>query len=617
MIKFIIFYQELTIKNEIKIKKAIHLLYVPTMFCNMACKYCYLGDDTNQKTDNDSVLDTLKFAIKNFIKNGYIPYNLSFHGGEVTTLSSKKLEELFIFTEKYYRDYKKEISSLGYTINPIHIKTNLYNFHKHYDIFEKYKVSISGSVDLPLFLHEKYRVDKKGKSTSKLIKKNLKLLATYSFNKKISCVVTREHLNYIDDFISDIKYIHYDIGLDMTKFNIMFSFDSSKNIEKFNTKIPGTEMLNHDEQVIFYKKISEAFKDTDLDYGLKTHWFKEFTPAFCCSASNCGNKFFLLQSDGEVYSCPRGQSSKSYYYGNIFKSDINKIVENGWKIIEVNENKLDIHDDCLECSYFPYCNLGCTFVRTETLDNKSYTCKLQLEIYKNDISKYPPFEKEYLETYIRKYLYRNKFKKLNKLEAFNKKTFNITSELNEDRNSISEIIENDEILEKIYSDNIFSLEVDNNKYKLSSQILKNSSDIIFINSNSKIFLYAHKDIFSINSDEKNEVNNYIYLSVLRNTPVVYGDEGRTKQEHLFDYNIYKNSFIEFSVKEEEYYVFELTKILKIHSKFFRKNIRNNLFITTKAMREYHYKKHKKNAFYHIQAINIPFSNIEFYWSEDE
>jgi uncharacterized protein len=30
------------------------------------------------------------------------------------------------------------------------------------------------------------------------------------------------------------------------------------------------------------------------------------------------------------------------------------------------------------------------------------------------------------------------------------------------------------------------------------------------------------------------------------------------------------------------------------------------------MREYHYAKQQKNAFYHIQAINLPFANIEFY-----
>ena len=42
---------------------------------------------------------------------------------------------------------------------------------------------------------------------------------------------------------------------------------------------------------------------------------------------------------------------------------------------------------------------------------------------------------------------------------------------------------------------------------------------------------------------------------------------------------------------------------------------NNLFFTTSSLRDYHYTKQKNNAYYHIQAINLPFQNIEFYYIE--
>jgi len=41
-----------------------------------------------------------------------------------------------------------------------------------------------------------------------------------------------------------------------------------------------------------------------------------------------------------------------------------------------------------------------------------------------------------------------------------------------------------------------------------------------------------------------------------------------------------------------------------------------LFVTTGQLREYHYQKQKNNAFYHIQAINLPFQNFEFYWDSE-
>jgi uncharacterized protein len=101
--------------------------------------------------------------------------------------------------------------------------------------------------------------------------------------------------------------------------------------------------------------------------------------------------------------------------------------------------------------------------------------------------------------------------------------------------------------------------------------------------------------------------------LLRDTTVVYGDENRQKQEHLFDYSLYKNAFIAQSYLKEGYYILDISAIIKQHAHLYLSGIRNNLFVTTKSLREYHYDKHKKNAFYHIQAINLPFQNIEFIW----
>ncbi|MCI5132452.1 MAG: hypothetical protein D3904_13290 [Candidatus Electrothrix sp. EH2] len=66
--------------------KAIHLLYVPTKFCNMSCRYCYLGNLTAARPEPDKVLGTLNTALEQLLAHGYLPFNLSFHGGEVTTL---------------------------------------------------------------------------------------------------------------------------------------------------------------------------------------------------------------------------------------------------------------------------------------------------------------------------------------------------------------------------------------------------------------------------------------------------------------------------------------------------------------------------------------------------
>ena len=57
----------------------IHLLYVPTMACNMACKYCYLEDNTKDEWSKFGALDTLKYAVEKFHDSNVIPFNISLH----------------------------------------------------------------------------------------------------------------------------------------------------------------------------------------------------------------------------------------------------------------------------------------------------------------------------------------------------------------------------------------------------------------------------------------------------------------------------------------------------------------------------------------------------------
>ena len=49
--------------------KFIHLLYVYKIACNMACKYCYLEDNTKDEYKKYKPLDTLDHAIKKFRRN--------------------------------------------------------------------------------------------------------------------------------------------------------------------------------------------------------------------------------------------------------------------------------------------------------------------------------------------------------------------------------------------------------------------------------------------------------------------------------------------------------------------------------------------------------------------
>ena len=575
--------------------KYIHLLYVPTMACNMACKYCYLEDNTKDEYRDIDPLKTLKFAIDKFRKVNVIPFNISLHGGEVTTLSHDDFYNLIKYINDYYDTNKELISNAGFKVSRPHIKTNLYGIDKHIDTIRKFNVSISGSLDLPLSLHNKYRVTKGNAETLNKILSNIKLMEDIPNKKKVSATIFKEHYDHIDEIIEDIKYLNNNTCLDMNDFNFMIGFDYNSN-----------GILHHmseEEQVDLYNRMHKEFDNTDLDYGVNGSWFDEFGPEYCSNCDNCGEKFFLLEKNGDIYSCVRGQKNKDYYYGNIYKNSVEEILNTAYKKIFINHNKLPLNKDCTECGYLYLCKTGCPFVKNNYNSNKSYTCKLQQAMYKDRNYVVDRYNNEFVYQYVQKMRLEDPIDYIP-----NEKEMS-------DYPILEQIIEDDNNLKYIYDDNSFILSVDGCEYKLESQIIKKTRDIIYITKKSKVEIYMKKNLISEVCDYPE--NNALYIMLLSGNLVTYGDEGRTKQRHIATSQIYKGVLDSIDSNKKDYYKYDISNFIREYSDQYSTNNPNNIFFTTSALRDYHYTKQRNNAYYHIQAINLPFQNIEFYFIGEE
>lgn len=574
--------------------KYIHLLYVPTMACNMGCKYCYLEENTKDEKTNHDALETLKYATDKFRKSNVIPFNISLHGGEVTTLSKKTFYDIIKFINDYYQENRQLIIDGGFKVGNPHIKTNLYDLNKHIDTIKKFNVSISGSLDLPLALHDEYRVTKGNEKTLDKILENIKLLENIPNKKKVSATIFKEHYKYIDQIIEDIKYLHKNTCLDMNDFNFMIGFDYNSN-----------GILHHmseDEQVTFYKRMHEEFDGTDLDTGVNGAWFDEFGPSYCTNCDNCGEKFFLLEKNGDIYSCVRGQKNKDYYYGNIYENSIDEILNNARSKIFINHNKEVFNEECYNCGYLYLCKTGCPFVKNTYKTNKSYTCKLQQAMYKDRNYMKDDYNDESVYRYVSKM-------RIGNIEKYKPKRNN------NDYPSLEEIISNDSNLTYIYNSDVFILKVDNEEYSLESQILKSTREFIYITPESKITIYMKKNIINEACDYPE--NNSLYIMLLSGDLVTYGDENRNKQRHVMTHQVYKGVLDNTLSDKDGYYAYDLTNQIKEMKNFISKENANNIFFTTSSLRDYHYTKQKNNAYYHIQAINLPFQNIEFYYIDKE
>jgi uncharacterized protein len=595
--------------------RSIHLLYVPTLFCNLNCSYCYLGEQTSQATlrdDSARAVATLKHALAKLDAAGVLAFNVSLHGGEVTTLPPAVLDELFTLIRGHYVTHFDQINALGHRKSAPHIKTNLYKFAPLYELFDRHKVSISASIDLPLALHADYRRTRNGEQWLDRTLDNLRLLARYPHAKKISATVSAEHLQDIPSFIKDIWFIHRELGFDMNQFNLMFAFAS-----RLNGAAQGDSVLTPPtpaRQMALYDALNAEFAGTELEEGLRRNWFDEFKPSYCTNAVNCGERFYLLQSDGEVYSCVRGQGIEEFRYGNIYQDPVADILAAGARKISAVHQSHGFDEGCRSCGHLSICNTGCPVVKFQNQRARSYTCDLQKAIYRDNPHSYPADNPEAQRDYALEYAQRSHPGLGFDSAPPPAPMITLPGELYEDKNSLQALIDADPVLTSLFRSSAFELEIGDEVISLASQLQKSRTTWYTLTPKDRLVLHVRRDLFEANCDEP--IRNTLYLQMLRDTPVVYGDERRTKQEHLFTYQIYRNCLQESDRHGPDWLMADLQGIVGLHRAIYRRGVLNNLFFTTLYLRDYHYQKQKSNAFYHVQAINLPFQNVEFFYLSD-
>jgi len=593
-------------------RRSIHLLYVPTLACNLGCTYCYLGKQTTEaalKTDAERAVATLTHTLAALKAADILAFNVSLHGGEVTTLPPAVLDELFTLIRRHYLENFDALTALGHKKSAPHIKTNLYRFAPLYELFDRHKVSLSASIDLPLALHGRYRQTLGGKDWLAKTHENLRLLARYPHAKKISATLSAEHLADIPAIIDDIRFIHRELGFDMTNLNLMFAFASELN--RANVGETALTPASPAQQRALYDALKSAFTGSELEEGLKRHWFDEFKPSYCTNAFNCGERFYLLQSDGSVYSCVRGQGIPEFRYGNVFEDDIETILANGARQIAAIHQALGFDPACRNCGHLALCHTGCPVVKHQQRSGRSYTCGLQKAIYADQPLSFPAASPAVQAVDAREYA-REMHPALSFADPSLRRAVSqifLTPELGEDKNTLPALIAADPVLKELYANDAFVLEINDERLPLSSQILKRERSLYILSSADRVRIHVRKSLFDAACDEP--IRNTLYLQLLRDTTVVYGDEQRAKQEHIATYQLYRHCLDDSEIGPE-FASADLAGLLALHRPHYRRGVANNLFFTTLYLRDYHYQKQKSNAFYHIHAINLPFQNFEFH-----
>ncbi|MBN7813686.1 FxsB family radical SAM/SPASM domain protein [Algoriphagus sp. H41] len=199
--------------------------------CNLNCSYCYvynLADTTwkeqpvyiSEKTFELSCIKIREHCESHSKKE----ISVSFHGGEPLLIGAKKLHKLGGII-------KSELTERGIYVN-FGMQTNLLLFNEEIgDFFLEHKGSIGVSIDGPPHINDIYRIDHKGRGSSKILEKKMQLLTSSTYKSVFSGILSV--VNVDTDPIEVIKYL---LSFNPPMIDLLFPDDNYDRLPKGKEK---------------------------------------------------------------------------------------------------------------------------------------------------------------------------------------------------------------------------------------------------------------------------------------------------------------------------------------------------------------------------------------------
>lgn len=183
------------------------LIIQGSSFCNIDCSYCYLPDRAStKKISTDTVIKSVQTLFdENLVKD---EFSIVWHAGEPMAV------KLPFYREIYER--LKEITPEGIKIRQ-HIQTNATLINQEWcDFFKESGMIIGISCDGPQFIHDKFRLNRKGKGTFESTMKGVELLKKNDIPFSAIAVLTSFALDYPVEIYNFFK----ELGCRSLGFNI-------------------------------------------------------------------------------------------------------------------------------------------------------------------------------------------------------------------------------------------------------------------------------------------------------------------------------------------------------------------------------------------------------------
>lgn len=360
----------------------VHVLIKPaSSACNLACKYCFyadVSDNRSIKSYGKMTIDTLEKIVQRVMERAEGSCTFAFQGGEPTLVGLDFYKALIEFEKKYAKP--------GLTVNNA-LQTNGTLITEEWaEFLGKHQFLVGLSMDGMKSVNDELRYFKQGEGTFDRIMETAALFNKYKVEYNILTVVTKQvtqHIKEIYDFYIEhnFRYLQFIPCLDDIR----------------DEKGQKTYSLLPEDYGIFLKDLFDKWYET-LKKGefVYIRYFDNllqkmlgYYPEACGMMGTCTHQY-VIEADGGVYPCDFYVMDE-YKIGNMLTDDFETLEANRTAIDFIPQSQVK-ESGCLKCKWYGLCHGGCRRDRDQ-FDNgkmgRNYFCSSYKVFFKHS---YPRLE---------------------------------------------------------------------------------------------------------------------------------------------------------------------------------------------------------------------------------
>ena len=335
--------------TERTLPRLVVLIMKATLRCNLRCTYCSSwSDEPNQVMSFEVLARAIHGALT---APGVRVVEFVWHGGESTLRPLSFYRKTLWLQERFRKPGQKITNSLQ--TNGTHLPDDWVEFLKRFDL------SVGISLDGPPEIHDRRRVDVKGRPTSARVRAGLRKLQEHGIHHGVLMVVDRDVVELGAERI--LEYL-LELGVsDASLLNVAPEGDPAE-ASPDDPYLPYSRFVEYlrDLFAVWYPRYADRISFREISNLLAT--LRGGANRFCVYGPNCVGRFFTVEPQGDVSHCDKYQQNPDFRFGNLLDTRLGDLTATP-RLLRAHGYTAAGLDLCRSCRWFGVCQGGCPFDR--------------------------------------------------------------------------------------------------------------------------------------------------------------------------------------------------------------------------------------------------------------